>query len=139
LAGELAICTVGAVDFYRLSARMGAPGRTASGAAAETPVTLVIFDLLPPDGEDMTSRPLVERKALLDGLALADRAWVTNRWFPGDGEDLFAVCVELGHVGVVAKRLDSVYRPGVRARSWVTMCRRASSCHRRPPRMTIRA
>jgi hypothetical protein len=70
-------------------------------------------DLLHLDDEDLTYQPLVERKHALNSLALAGPSWVTNRWYPGDSDDLLAVCVELGHEGVVAKRLDSVYRSGV--------------------------
>jgi ATP-dependent DNA ligase len=36
---------------------------------------------------------------------------VTNAWYPGEGESVFAACVELGHEGVVAKGLNSLYLP----------------------------
>jgi ATP-dependent DNA ligase len=48
----------------------------------------------------------------LDGLGLAGPAWITSRWYPGDGEALFEACVEQGHEGMVAKRLDGRYLAG---------------------------
>jgi bifunctional non-homologous end joining protein LigD len=119
LDGELVTCTAGAVDFYRLAGRMAATGRTARRAAAAAPVSFVIFDLLHLDGVDLTRQPLLHRKQALDLLDLVGPAWVVNRWYPGDGGELFAACVELGHEGVVAKRLDSLYRPGVRTPTWL--------------------
>jgi ATP-dependent DNA ligase len=37
----------------------------------------------------------------------------------GDGPELMAACGQLGLEGLVAKRLDSIYRPGERSRNWV--------------------
>jgi ATP-dependent DNA ligase len=36
-----------------------------------------------------------------------------------DGPELMAACGQLGLEGLVAKRLDSVYRPGERSKYWV--------------------
>ena len=33
--------------------------------------------------------------------------------------ELFAACTQLGLEGLVAKRLDSRYEPGVRSKAWV--------------------
>jgi bifunctional non-homologous end joining protein LigD len=118
LDGELIACPDGKVDFYSLAPRMAHTGRMARWAAAEVPVTFVAFDLLHLDGEDLTGRPLVERKRLLDDLRLVGPAWATNSCYP-DGDALFEVCAQQGHEGVVAKRLDSPYLPGVRARTWL--------------------
>ena len=52
-----------------MATRMQHTGRTAAWAATQVPVTFVAFDLLHLDGEDLTGRPLVERKGLLDDLA----------------------------------------------------------------------
>ena len=94
-------------------------GRMARWAASQVPVTFVAFDLLHLDGEDLTGLPLVERKHLLDELHLVGPSWVTNGWYPGDGDTLLQVCGELGHEGLVAKRLDAPYLPGRRSRSWL--------------------
>jgi bifunctional non-homologous end joining protein LigD len=138
LDGELIACVDGAVDFYRLAPRMQHTGRMASWAATQVPVTFVAFDLLHLDGQDLTGLPLVKRKRLLDELHLLGPAWITNGWYPGDGDDLFTVCVELGHEGVVAKRLDAPYLPGKRARTWLkkkTVAWKREDAPRRRPRV----
>jgi bifunctional non-homologous end joining protein LigD len=71
------------------------------------------------DGEDLIDLPLVDRKRRLDELHLVGPAWATQRWYPGEGEAIFGCCAELGHEGVVAKRLDSRYLPGIRSRTWL--------------------
>jgi bifunctional non-homologous end joining protein LigD len=73
-------------------------------ASREVPVTFVAFDLLHLDGEDLCTRPLVERKRLLDELQLVGPSWATNGWHVGEGDMLFDVCAALGHEGIVAKR-----------------------------------
>ena len=45
------------------------------------------FDLLHLDGEDLTSRPLVERKRSLDELQLIGPAYVVNGSHPGEHGD----------------------------------------------------
>jgi bifunctional non-homologous end joining protein LigD len=119
LDGELMACPDGKVDFYSLAPRMSHTGRAARYAAAQIPVTFIAFDLLHLDGQDLTGQPLVERKRLLDDLQLLGPAWATNGWYEGEGDTLFEVCVQHGHEGVVAKKLDSVYLPGIRSRTWL--------------------
>ena len=118
LDGELIACVEGNVDFYAMATRMQHTGRMAGWAATQVPVTFVAFDLLHLDGEDLTGRPLAERKRLLDDLHIVGPAWATNTWYPGD-YSVFEVAVQQRHEGVVAKRLDSPYLPGVRARTWL--------------------
>jgi hypothetical protein len=81
--------------------------RMARWAASQVPVTFVAFDLLHFDGHDLTWLSLEERKRRLDDLHLVGPAWAVNGWHPGEGDMLFEVCAELGHEGVVAKRLDA--------------------------------
>jgi bifunctional non-homologous end joining protein LigD len=119
LDGELVACRDGGVDFYALAPRMLHTGRMARWAAGQVPVTFLAFDLLHLDGQDLTGLPLVERKRRLDELHLVGPAWATNGWYPGDGDTLFEVCSELGHEGVVAKRLDAPYHAGIRSRTWL--------------------
>jgi bifunctional non-homologous end joining protein LigD len=139
LDGELVACPAGKVDFYALAPRMMHTGRMASFAATQVPVTFVAFDLLHLDGQDLTGLPLVERKRQLDELHLVGPAWVTNGWYFVEGEMLFQVCTELGHEGVVAKKLDAHYLPAIRSRTWLKKkCPAWSRDHatRRRPRVS---
>jgi len=78
-----------------------------------------VFDLLALDGEDLTKRPLRERKArlrkLLEGQegALLYSEHVEGR----AGAVLDRLCAE-GHEGVIVKRADRHYRGG-RSRDWL--------------------
>jgi bifunctional non-homologous end joining protein LigD len=138
LDGELVACVDKAVDFYAMAPRMMHTGRMARFAATHVPVTFVTFDLLHLDGQDLTGLPLVERKERLDDLHLVGPAWATNRWYPGDDDALFQVCVQLGHEGVVTKRLDAPYLPGIRSRTWLkrkTPAWKRDDAPRRRPRV----
>jgi bifunctional non-homologous end joining protein LigD len=66
----------------------------------------------------VTRRPLRDRKAILADLHLAGQAWREAPWQVGGGRVLLVACEELGLEGIVAKRLDSIYRPGARSTLW---------------------
>ena len=77
------------------------------------------FDLLELDGEPQTELPLRERKDALRELLDARVANVVYSESFDDGDALFEVARERGLEGVVAKRLDSVYKEGRRTRDWL--------------------
>lgn len=64
---------------------------------------------------------------MLEHLDLNGSRWFTPDWFD-DGEALFAVVVEQGLEGIVAKRRTSPYRSGERA--WIKIRSRTSSLTR---------
>jgi bifunctional non-homologous end joining protein LigD len=120
LDGEIvSLDAEGKPSFTNLAERMHVrePGRAARLAAAR-PVTYMIFDLLRVDGIDLYERPYVERRALLDGLGLLGERWLVPPSFP-NGPDTLAAAREYDLEGVVAKRLNSPYRPGLRSPDWI--------------------
>jgi bifunctional non-homologous end joining protein LigD len=120
LDGEVvALDQQGRPSFTALAERMHVrePGRAARLAAA-IPVTYMIFDLLGLDGADLTQVPYAQRRALLDGLDLVGEHWLVPPSFV-DGPATLATAREYALEGVVAKRLTSLYRPGVRSPDWV--------------------
>ncbi len=97
----------------------------ASGAArvrrlaASVPVTYLVFDVLHLDGRSTLSEPYRERRALLDDLDLSGPSWrMAPAWF-GGGAAVLATAREQHLAGVVAKQVESVYQPGVRAPHWL--------------------
>jgi bifunctional non-homologous end joining protein LigD len=84
------------------------------------PVFFYVFDLLHLAGEDTTSLPLRERKALLrKALAFHGPVRLTphrNR----DGEVLFREACRKGWEGLIAKRADAPYVHG-RSRDWLKL------------------
>ena len=77
------------------------------------------FDLLEVDGEPLIGAPLHERKQRLRALLDGRNRTVSFSEDFDDGDALFRVAQERGLEGVVAKRADSVYRPGKRTRDWL--------------------
>ena len=119
LDGEIVMMdAAGRPDFGALQNRMHRTGPEVPRMAAAAPVTYLVFDLLALDGEDLRARPYAERRELLDELAPAGYRWVLTPWFRGGGADVRAASEENGLEGVVAKRLASPYREGVRSPDW---------------------
>ena len=117
--GEVvAMDAAGRPDFGALQNRMHRTGPEVPAMAAEKPVTYLVFDLLALDGEDLLGRPYAERRERLDSLGLTGHRWVSTPWFPGGGAGVLAASQENGLEGVVAKRLSSTYRPGLRSPDW---------------------
>ena len=56
---------------------------------------------------------------MLVDLGLDGPGWSTTPSYPGEGATLFEATRAAGIEGVVAKRLDAPYRPGVRTKAWV--------------------
>ncbi|MFI9648197.1 ATP-dependent DNA ligase [Streptomyces sp. NPDC052040] len=107
-------------DFQRLQSRMGLAHSPALAArrAALTPVHLVLFDVMVLR-TGLTRLPYARRRQELEGLGLAGPHWSTPGAIVGHGAQALAATRESGLEGLVCKRLDSVYEPGVRSRSWI--------------------
>lgn len=82
-----------------------------------TPV-LVLFDLLELDAEPLLELPLAQRRRRLEELVGPGSSSVLLSPQVSDGEALLAAAREQGLEGVVAKRIDSPYRPGRRSPDW---------------------
>ena len=119
LDGEVVALGGGVPTFGKLGDRMHVRDTSKALRLAEkNPVTLIVFDVLRLDGEDLCERPLSERRALLEGMGLADVAWQVPATYD-DGEMLLEAARQQGFEGVVSKRLSSRYRPGQRSRDWL--------------------
>lgn len=76
-----------------------------------------VFDVLRLGGDDVTGLPLVERRKLLDGLALGEGVFTLAQH--EDGVELFQRMKADGREGIVGKRLASRYEVGKRVFSWM--------------------
>ena len=86
-------------------------------------VVYYAFDLLELDGEDLTGRPLKERKKLLrDLLPKGNKRLRYSEHIEGNGEALLARFCEAGLEGVISKQGDGCYT-GSRSGGWLkTKC-----------------
>ncbi len=110
----------GLPSFERLQKRMHLTSASAiARAAREIPVTYAIFDLLYLDGHPTIELPYGQRRELLEGLRLKGPAWQVPAQRESGGAELLAATAAQGLEGVIAKRLDSPYRPGERSGEWV--------------------
>ena len=120
LDGEMVVLdAAGRPSFTALAERMHVrdPGRAAR-LAVTLPVTYMIFDLLRYAGEDLKHLPYAQRRARLDELDLACPHWMVPPMFL-DGPATAAAARENKLEGVVAKRLDTPYVPGLRSPDWI--------------------
>lgn len=114
----------GVPDFRVLQHRMHLRNATEVARLVRSiPATLMVFDLLRLDGEDLTTRPLEERRALLEGLPLADSTWQVPAAYD-DGDMLFEATRQQGLEGVVSKRRTSRYRFDARSEDWRKLAHR---------------
>jgi bifunctional non-homologous end joining protein LigD len=110
----------GRPSFSRLQQRMHVSSKTqARRLASSNPVTYMLFDLLWLNGHSLIDLPYHQRRELLEELALDDNGWQTPEQVPEDGAGLLRATAEQGLEGVLAKRLDSTYKPGARSRDWI--------------------
>ena len=116
--GEIVIATPHGLDFNALQLRLHPAASRVAKLAAETPASLVAFDVLAAEGRDLRGAPQSERRALLERVlvdikrpihltpmtrdAAVARDWLSR--FEGAGLD-----------GVIVKPANGVYEPGKRA------------------------
>jgi bifunctional non-homologous end joining protein LigD len=105
----------GVSDFFALHlalARKSAPG-----------ATLMAFDVLELDGEDLRPRPLEERRTRLERLLRKPGPWLQfSAAAEGEGLEIWRAACDVGLEGIVSKRRGSLYRSG-KSTSWLkTVC-----------------
>ena len=116
--GEIVAFVEGRPSFDRLQSRMHLRSKAdVARMAVECPVTYVLFDVLRRYGVDLTARPYGERRATLERFVEDHPGWTLSPSFD-DGPATQEVAQAHGLEGVVAKRVDSPYRPGARSDDW---------------------
>jgi bifunctional non-homologous end joining protein LigD len=115
LDGEITVFDGDRPSFAMLQRRMHA-ARPAAALVAAIPVTYVAVLW---QARSPLRSPYGQRRALLDGLALAAEHVSVPPAFPGQARALVDASREVGLEGVVLKRLSSPYQPSQRSADWL--------------------
>jgi bifunctional non-homologous end joining protein LigD len=83
------------------------------------PTLYYVFDLLWSDGVDATGQTILQRRALLERIVKPVPGIQLGPYVQNEGKALFQLVKEKGMEGVIAKRKDSIYRPGKRTADWL--------------------
>jgi bifunctional non-homologous end joining protein LigD len=100
--------------------------------AQQIPATYVAFDVLHLEGRSTLALPFSERRALLESLQLNGSSWLTSPTWTADGKAVMTAAQEQGLAAIVAKELDSPYRPGRRSQSWIAVTTRRQTAAKGP-------
>jgi bifunctional non-homologous end joining protein LigD len=105
-----------AIGFQNLQGRI----HLRSAREKKERIAFIAFDVLRYGEEDLRPRPLRERRARLEQMfaGVADPRLRISEQAVGDGRALHARAQAHGWEGLLAKRLDSVYKPGRRSPDW---------------------
>lgn len=115
--GEVVAFDGDQTSFSRLQRRLGVREPTPA-LLAEVPVFIYVFDVLWANGSDVRSRPLLERKTVLQDLLSFGGPLRYAEHRDKDGEAYYREACQLGWEGLIAKRAASPYRAG-RQRDWL--------------------
>ncbi len=128
LDGEIVIIKDGESSFQAVQERGKAVRiedieKERSKAAAE----YIVFDILEKNGKSLINLPLMERKRILQD-SLEEGEYITLSDFMEDkGEIYYQAAIENDLEGVIAKRKDSKYHPGLRSSEWLKI-KKTKSC-----------
>jgi bifunctional non-homologous end joining protein LigD len=117
--GEVVVFEGEQTSFSRLQQRLGIT--TPSAALVESfPAVYCVFDLLESDGQDLTTRPLVERRAALERAIRPMKSLRVSEAWRDEPERRYAEACRSGWEGLIAKRADAPYTRG-RSRDWLKL------------------
>jgi DNA ligase D-like protein (predicted ligase)/DNA ligase D-like protein (predicted 3'-phosphoesterase) len=118
--GEIVVMKKGKADFQALSERSKT---TSSGTitylSQTSPATYILFDILEKDGKPLLQLPLVERKKLLGEYVKEGNRVILSAHVEAQGEIYYGAALAKGMEGIMAKKKDSPYEPGVRSSNWL--------------------
>ncbi len=97
-----------------------------SGAGTDRQAVIQFFDVLQIEGNDTIDLAYLDRRRLLEQLVEPGDNWTVPTFRLGDGQALVDATARQGLEGVIAKRVDSPYRPGSRSKDWRKVKHRTS-------------
>jgi bifunctional non-homologous end joining protein LigD len=89
------------------------------GDNPQQPLCYYVFDLLSVDGKSIYDLPLIERKKLLKTIIKKNAVIKYSDHVLENGIDFFKAAQKQDLEGIMAKKIDSQYYPGVRTGNWL--------------------
>ena len=83
------------------------------------PTLYYVFDVLWYNGDDLTGNPILDRRSVLERVVKPREGVQLGSYVEVEGKALFNLTKEKGMEGIIAKRKDSIYRPGKRTSDWL--------------------
>lgn len=119
LDGEIVVLKKGKPSFHDLQRRehTDSPFRIKL-LSEQIPAVYIVFDILMVDGKDVTEKPLLERKDMLQVISESSLIMLSP-YIEGKGKEYYTAVSAEGFEGVMAKRKDSLYYPGKRSDAWL--------------------
>jgi bifunctional non-homologous end joining protein LigD len=105
VAGEKGISNFGSLQNWR--------------SEADGHLLFYVFDILWDEGYSLMDLPLSERKEKLSSILTENETIRISQAFASGGTDFFEAANKLGLEGIIAKKADSFYTPGVRTKEWL--------------------
>jgi DNA ligase D-like protein (predicted ligase)/DNA ligase D-like protein (predicted 3'-phosphoesterase) len=122
LDGEIVVMKEGQADFQTLLERSKMMStRDIEYMARTSPATYIVFDILEKDGTQLVDLPLIERKNILKQTVKEGKHVILSVFVEEEGGAYYNEAIKKGVEGVMAKKKDSHYLPGVRSESWLKM------------------
>jgi bifunctional non-homologous end joining protein LigD len=79
-----------------------------------------VFDILWLDGIDLTNEPLINRHEILKNVLPDNNPVIkVSEIFHADGKEIFQIASKMNLEGIMAKKSESKYLPGIRTMDWL--------------------
>jgi len=128
LDGEIVVMKEGRADFQALLERSGSTSvRDIEYVVRKSPATYVVFDILEKNGSPLIDLPLMERKRILKESLKEGKNVVLSIFAEEEGKSYFEAALKKGVEGIMAKKKDSPYEPGLRSGKWLKI-KKIASC-----------
>ena len=124
LDGEIVAMNKGKPDIQALLGRLQELPGSLSLQRVSVPVTYIVFDILEEGKKTLLDLPLSERRKILKQAVREGAHGILSVPVESRGEDYFHAAIAQGLEGVMAKRKDSLYEPGLRSAAWLRIKRR---------------
>lgn len=117
---ELIVLKNGIPDFYEVQKRALMSNTFKIKLAADRyPASVIVYDILYYKNKDITMLPLMERKKYLEDVVKENKLISVSRYIEKEGIKLFELVKAKNLEGIVAKKKQSLYWPGIKTKDWI--------------------